>query len=823
MNKIKNLVFALLSMSVGMTGVSCQNISTGSPSNSYKDSNLKATNVKDILIDDEIKCAKENTFRVKADISSPIDPDPYEPKLQAAPMTENDPNLVPIKESERGQGVEVKKRDNRNPQDSYGYFDPTIKIKIPYSVNDPLPSSDLTNAHISLVFKDEYKIRLKVNKSKEEIKKPLFKYLSDEHGDDDEEENKYNTKTKADSDDKKHYYDNDNNGVKYINNILKKYNLTHIIGHQDTVTEQKAEKDKIAFDLEYECNSSNLLSKFSVEIKNNKVSEIMEKLRQSNLVRQVNIISDTKSDIVSNDPIFLNSSILSVPRQEYLKGITKVSVDESIRYWYGRINAIKAQDNIKSQNITPANVAVIDSGGFLNGHEDRPAYVTKNGKEQYILCDDKVCNNSADPTSISYNPNNLTATATSGAPGYSKEEIHGSIVSHTIAAPINGKGTTGIAYNAKILPIKVSGAEAIPNAIKYIIDNNTSLNIRVINISMSQTYGCDINQPIENDSNVRDQIQSARSAGIITVISAGNQNNEIGIAVTNSKCSKKTNGYITSSAVVVGGTAKNTNKRWYFDDQTNTTGSAYGARVDIAAPAEDIVSADFPDVLSSVNYFSPNYSIGYGTSYSTPMVSATAALLMGIPSRPDLRDGTPQSVDKVKSLIIDTGTPIQTDKPLGSGTNNLIVPNGRLLNVNGALNIAEGMVRGASYVRLFNADFYSGVMFDYSPSKSSNPFVVDAYYKEDRMLYIPPSINRLDFGTFNTSCAYSWGYQIWRDSHVVYQSIQGIAGKRNPLRVDGTNAKNVYNSVINEATSGIGYNIKNEYKGADLWATGFWK
>ena len=73
-----------------------------------------------------------------------------------------------------------------------------------------MPSSDLTTANISLEFKDEYKIRLKVNKSKDESKKPAFKYLSDEHGDD------------------------DNNGVKYISNIIKKYNLTDITGREST-------------------------------------------------------------------------------------------------------------------------------------------------------------------------------------------------------------------------------------------------------------------------------------------------------------------------------------------------------------------------------------------------------------------------------------------------------------------------------------------------------------------------------------------------------------------------------------------------------------
>ena len=122
----------------------------------------------------------------------------------------------------------------------------------------------------------------------------------------------------------------------------------------------------------------------------------MAKLRQSDLVSIVSIIQDTGSDLVSNnEPIFSDSATLRSPADQ-----NTITMNEATRYWYGRINAVRAQDNIKAQNITPSNVAVIDSGGFLDGHEDRPDYVRNNGSDHYVTCDNNRCSDLTIPSYI---------------------------------------------------------------------------------------------------------------------------------------------------------------------------------------------------------------------------------------------------------------------------------------------------------------------------------------------------------------------------------------------------------------------------------------
>ena len=65
-------------------------------------------------------------------------------------------------------------------------------------------------------------------------------------------------------------------------------------------------------------------------------------------------------------------------------------------------------------------------------------------------------------------------------------QSHGTHVAGTIAAEINGFGITGVAYNAKIMPVKVlsdsgSGSyEGITNGIRYAANNGAN----VINLSL---------------------------------------------------------------------------------------------------------------------------------------------------------------------------------------------------------------------------------------------------------------------------------------------------------------------------------------------------
>ncbi|MEB3830010.1 S8 family peptidase [Phormidium sp. CCY1219] len=112
------------------------------------------------------------------------------------------------------------------------------------------------------------------------------------------------------------------------------------------------------------------------------------------------------------------------------------------------------------------------------------------------------------------------------------EKIHGTHVSGTIAAGRNGVGTTGVAYEAQIMPLKTAssnpedsntGNSAIPSldvpavseAIRYAADNGAN----IINASLSLND----NHPEEERAEIEDAIDYAVSKDAVVVLASGNQ------------------------------------------------------------------------------------------------------------------------------------------------------------------------------------------------------------------------------------------------------------------------------------------------------------
>lgn len=93
-------------------------------------------------------------------------------------------------------------------------------------------------------------------------------------------------------------------------------------------------------------------------------------------------------------------------------------------------------------------------------------------------------------------------------------EGHGTHVAGTIASEANYWGTTGVAYNARIMPVRVLGDDGsgtnngVARGIYYAADNGAN----VINLSLGGGYS----------SEIESAIQYASSRGAIVVMSAGN-------------------------------------------------------------------------------------------------------------------------------------------------------------------------------------------------------------------------------------------------------------------------------------------------------------
>ena len=194
---------------------------------------------------------------------------------------------------------------------------------------------------------------------------------------------------------------------------------------------------------------------------------------------------------------------------------------------------------------------------------------------------------------------------------------HGTHVAGTIAALTNnGVGVAGVAFGAKILPVRVLGkcggyTSDIADAIVWSSGGTVTgvpanaNKARVINMSLGGGGAC--------DTTTQNAINSARSRGSVVIVAAGNEN-------TNASGSNPANcaGVVTVAAVNRAG-----GRAWY---------SNYGTVVDVAAPGGD-TSVNANGILSTLNAGSgapgaDNYAFYQGTSMATPHVAGVAALML---------------------------------------------------------------------------------------------------------------------------------------------------------------------------------------------------
>ena len=241
-------------------------------------------------------------------------------------------------------------------------------------------------------------------------------------------------------------------------------------------------------------------------------------------------------------------------------------------------------------------VAVIDSG-FDFEHEDAPQYTWTNKGE--------IANNGIDDDFNGYvddvrgwnfldNNNNLK-----------DERGHGSFVAGIIAAKWNnGIGIAGINPGAVIMPIKVADKEGETNsfdifrAINYAVDNGA----QVINISLGSRGVSQMEHKALN---------YARAKGVFVAIASGNIGENIG-----------EHGPASGNGGFAVGSIDHSGMR--------STISNWGANNGLLAPGEQIYSliatGTGKGLLKSIQ--KAGYYPQSGTSFSTPMVTATASLLL---------------------------------------------------------------------------------------------------------------------------------------------------------------------------------------------------
>ncbi|MGQ4384849.1 S8 family peptidase [Streptomyces sp. SAS_270] len=194
---------------------------------------------------------------------------------------------------------------------------------------------------------------------------------------------------------------------------------------------------------------------------------------------------------------------------------------------------------------------------------------------------------------------------------------HGTHVAGTIAAVTNNnKGVAGIAYNAKISPLRVLGKcggydSDIIDAITWAsggsvsgVPANTNV-AKVINMSLGGDGAC--------SSATQSAITAAVNRGTTVVVAAGNENDNV---------SNHSPGNC-NNVISVGATGRTGAKASY---------SNYGSLVDISAPGGEMSTGTANGILSTLNSgtktpSSESYEYYQGTSMATPHIAGLVALM----------------------------------------------------------------------------------------------------------------------------------------------------------------------------------------------------
>ena len=186
---------------------------------------------------------------------------------------------------------------------------------------------------------------------------------------------------------------------------------------------------------------------------------------------------------------------------------------------------------------------------------------------------------------------------------------HGTHITGILAAGMdNGHGTTGIAPDVTIMPVRVLNASnigtwaGVASGITYAVDHGA----RIINLSLGGLFG---------SQTLQQAIQYAAAHNIFMVASSGNMANDMLFYPA---------AYSTLNSQVFAVSATTSGDQWW-------TFSNYGPWVDISAPGDQMWST----------YLSPNgadvYTSMSGTSMAAPLCQRRSGITaLGSP-RPDRR------------------------------------------------------------------------------------------------------------------------------------------------------------------------------------------
>jgi serine protease len=279
-------------------------------------------------------------------------------------------------------------------------------------------------------------------------------------------------------------------------------------------------------------------------------SSILERLSRDPRVEHAEPMAIYRASFVPNDPLYAD-------KQWHLK----------------RVNAERAWDYTCGEGVTVAvidtGVACYDSGPFMKGTD--LAGTRCGGGYNFV-----------DDTEEAHD-----------------DQGHGTHVAGTIAQTTNnGKGVAGLAYCARLMPVKVLNKQGwgtladVAEGIRYAADNGA----QIINMSLGGSSPAAI---------LGDAVRHAVSKGVLVIAAAGNNGRAVGYPAA------------YEGVVAVSATDQNDNIAWF---------SSRGPQIAIGAPG---VAVTQQTICEGGRNKCELFGTFNGTSMATPHVAGAAALLMG--------------------------------------------------------------------------------------------------------------------------------------------------------------------------------------------------
>jgi subtilisin family serine protease len=223
---------------------------------------------------------------------------------------------------------------------------------------------------------------------------------------------------------------------------------------------------------------------------------------------------------------------------------------------------------------------------------------------------------------------------------------HGTGVLGLVGAASNNLGIAGVAFDAALWPIQTDAGKGVKlpgdpvaNAIDWIVGENPAGRRVVINIE-AQTAA---NGNCEQLPAVNAAIRHAIASGFIVCVAAGNGDRDAGVADDGSPI-------FPTGSILVGATgfARDSNPRAAAGNQA----SNFGDRVVVSAPGD--MNHDITCDSLSIDAY--RFDFG-GTSGAAAKVAGAIALMLQANPRLTHED--------VKQILINTGSPLPADKPIG--------------------------------------------------------------------------------------------------------------------------------------------------------------